>query len=115
MKAEVSGNGPPGFGGFGDIGQSVLNYQEMVRGMKRLKDIETHVETDAIDVEKYAKELLKVFWDMFRATGATFEHYNLRFINMFTAAGSGGNGGSHRFSKGIMQHKVINNLWCVRA
>ncbi len=87
----------------------------MVRGMKRLKDIETHVEVDAINVEKYVRELSKVCWDMFRATGAMFEQEHLRFINMFTAAGSGGNGTGHRFNKIIMEHKVINNLRCVNG
>ncbi len=35
-----------GVGGFGDVGQAVFNYQEMVKGMKRFKDIENNVETD---------------------------------------------------------------------
>ncbi len=41
--------------------------------MKRLKDIENNVETDSKKVEKYVKELSKVCWDMFWATGAMFE------------------------------------------
>ncbi len=55
----------------------------------------------------------KVCWDMFRATGAMFQQEYLRLINMSKAAGSGGNGGGHRFNKGIMEHKVINNSLCV--
>ena len=109
---------PPGLGGgvgggFGDVGEAAFNYQEMVKGMKRFNDIENNVETDPINMEKYVKELSKVCWDMFRATGAMLEREHLRFINMFTEAGSGGNGGGHRFNKGIMEHKVINNLRCV--
>ncbi len=80
--------------------------------MKRLKDIENHVEADAIDAEKYEKELPKACWDIFRATGA-MKH--LRFINTLTAAGSGGKGGGQRFNKGIMEHKVIINLRCVNG
>ncbi len=56
---EMSGGvpGPPGLGGgvgggFGDIGQAAFNYQEMVKGMKRFKDIENTVETDSINMEK---------------------------------------------------------------
>ncbi len=47
------------------------------------------------------------------ATGAMLEQEHLRFINIFAATGSGGIGGGHRFNKGIMEHKVINNLRCV--
>ena len=58
--------------------------------MRRLKDIENNVETDSINTEKYVKDLSKVCWDMFRATGAMFEQGHLRFINMFAATGNGG-------------------------
>ncbi len=83
--------------------------------MKRLEDIENDVEADSINMEKYVKELSKVCWDMFRATGAMFEQENLRFIDMFAAAGSGGNEASHRFNKRIMEHKVIMNLRMVNG
>ncbi len=43
----------------------------MVRGVKRLKDIENNVEMDAISMEKYVKELSKVCWDMLRASRST--------------------------------------------
>ncbi len=43
-------------------------------------------------MEKCAKELSKVCWHMFRATGARFEQEHLRFINMFAAKGNGGSG-----------------------
>ena len=81
--------------------------------MKRLKDIENNVETDSINMEKSVKQLSKVCWDMFRATGPMFEQEHLRFISMFAATGSGGIGGGQRFNKGIMKLKVINNLRCV--
>ena len=82
----------------------------MVKGMKRLKDIEHNVETDSINMEKYVQEVSKVRWDMFRATGAMFEQEHRRYIIMFAATGNGGNGGGHRTSKGITEHKVINNF-----
>ncbi len=78
-QASMSGGvpEPPGLGrgtsGFGEVGQAAFNYQEMVKGMKRLKDIENNVETDSINMEKYVKELPKVCCDMFRATGTIFE------------------------------------------
>ena len=62
-----------GAGGFGDVGQAAVNSQEMVSGMRRLKDIENNVETDSINVEMYVKELSKVCWDMFRVTGSMSE------------------------------------------
>ncbi len=64
--------------------------------MKRFKDNENNVETDSSNMEKYVKELSEVCWDMVRATGAMFEQEHLSFMNMFTAAGSGGNGGGYR-------------------
>ncbi len=114
----MSGGSPPGLGGgvgrgFGDVGQAPVNYQEMVKGMKRFKDIENNVETGSFKMEKYVKELPKVCWDILRATGAMFEQEHLNFINMFAATGSGGSRGGHRFNTGIMEHKVINNLRCV--
>ncbi len=88
----MRGGSPPGFGGgagaFGDIGQATVNEQEMARGMKWLKYIESNGETDAISMEKYVKELSNVCWDVFRATGTMFEQEHVRFINMFIAAGS---------------------------
>ncbi len=68
-----------------------------------LQQSELNVERDAVTSERYIKELSKVCWDMFRATGAMFEQEHVRFISMFIAAGSGGNGGGHRFNKGIME------------
>ncbi len=82
-------------------------------GHERLKDNENNVETDSINMEKYSKELSKVCWDMFRTTGAMLEQEQLRFINLFAATGNEGNARGHRVNKGIMEHKVINNLRCV--
>ncbi len=60
------------------------------------------MEQDAVKSEKYIKELSKVCWEICRATGAMFEQEHLRFLNMFIAAGSGGNGGGYRHPKAIM-------------
>ncbi len=45
----------------------------------------TNVETDSMNMGKHVKELSKVCWDMFRATGAMFEEEQLKFINMSAA------------------------------
>ncbi len=67
-----------------------------------------------MNVEKYVKLLSDVCMEMFRATGSMFEQNYLRSINMFAATGGSGPGGvSHRFPKGIMEHKVIQNLRAV--
>ncbi len=42
-----------------------------------------------------------------------FEQEHLRFNNVFAARGNGGNGGGHRINDRNMEHKVINNLWCI--
>ncbi len=82
----------------------------MVAGMARLQEIEQNVEHASVNSEKYIKELPKVGWEMFRAEGAMFEQEHMRFMNMSIAPGSGGTGGGHRHPKGIMEHKVIQNL-----
>ncbi len=76
-------------GGFGDVGEAGFCYNKMAAGMARLQQIEQNVEHDAVKSEKYIKELSKVCWEMFRATGAMFEREDVRLISMFTAAGSG--------------------------
>ena len=35
--------GPPGLGGFGDVGEARLNFNRMVKGMTRLKEISENV------------------------------------------------------------------------
>ncbi len=63
-----------------------------------------------LNTEKYVKELSKVCWDTFRATGAMFEQEHLRFIKMFAATGGNGSGGgATKHTRGIMENKVITN------
>ncbi len=46
--------------------------------------------------------------EMFKGAGSMFEQEHLQVINVFAATGGGGSGGgSHRFVKGIVEHKVI--------
>ena len=104
--------GPPGLGGFGDVGEARLNFNRMVRGMARLKEISENVFSDQLNIEKCVKELTDVTREMFMASGSMFEQEHLRFINLFAATGGGGHGGGVRFPKAIMEHKVIQ---CLRA
>ena len=75
------------------MGEARANFNRMVKGMTRLKEISENVAGDQLNVEKYIKELSDVCTEMFRATGCMFEQEHLRFINMITAVGSGGTGG----------------------
>ncbi len=108
----MAGTGiPPWLGGFGEVGEAKLNFHKMVKGMSRMKEMSDNVARDQLNVAKYVKELSDVCMEMVRATGAMFEQEHLRFINMFAAIGGcGQGGGGHRFPKGIMEHKVMQNL-----
>ncbi len=92
------------------MGPAEVNYKEMVRGMKRFKDIENNMATDSINMEKYVKELSKVCWDMSRTTGAMFEQEHLRLINMMVATACGGNGRGHKFNERVMENKIMKGL-----
>ena len=59
--------------GFGDVGDSALCYDRVVKGMKRLKDIEENVESDTLNLEKYVKEMAKVSHEIIGACGRLFE------------------------------------------
>ncbi len=92
---------PPGLGaaGFGDVGQARVFCEAMVQGMMRLRDIDTNVEQDTVNSEKYINELLNVCWEMFWVLGAMFEQEHLRFVNMFVAARDGSGAGRSKFEK----------------
>ncbi len=81
---------PPGLGGFGDVGEARKNFNTMVPGMGRLKEISENVEGDQLNLEKYVKELTYLCMEVFKPTGTILEQKHLRFINMFIAAVSGG-------------------------
>ena len=98
-------SGPPSLVGFGEVGEARNNFNRMVRGMSRLKEISEHVEKDQLNLEKYVKELTDVCREMFMSTGAMFEQEHLRFINYFAATGGSGHGGGSRYQKTIMEQK----------
>ncbi len=55
-------------------------------------------------------------WDMFRATGVTFEQEHLRFMSMITAArGAGVVRPGARSAKNTMEHKVAQSPKAVNA
>ncbi len=62
---------------------------------------------------KYAKELANLAVDPIQATGGIFEDGHLRMTNMVTSIHPGGGDGGNRFTKGIMEHKVMQNLRAV--
>ena len=118
VNVEKMSGSPPGLatGGFGDVGEARMNFDKMVRGMARLKEISDNVLGDQLNTERYVKELTDVVREMFMASGSMFQQEHLRFINMFAATGGGGKGGGgHRFEKTIMEHKVIQYMRAVNG
>ena len=89
--------GPPGLGGFGDVGEARLNFNRMVKGMTRLKEISENVETDQLIIEKYVKELTNVCKEMFMAAGSMFEQEHLHVFSLLAMTGGGGHGGGVRY------------------
>ena len=107
--------GPPGLDGFGDVGEARMNFNRMVKGMSRLREISENVETDQLNIEKYVKELTNVCQEMFMSTGSMFQQEHLRFFGLLAVTGGGGHGGGARFPKAIMEHKVIQYLRAVNG
>jgi hypothetical protein len=82
----------------------------------RAGEVRDNVEADSINVEKYVKELAALTADLSKAAGRMFEQLRLMLINMVSAihaGGSGRSGGGVRFTRGIIKHKVTQNLWAV--
>ena len=67
MAGQVGG--PPGLGGFGEVGEARINFNRMVRGMSRLKEISENVVGDQLNTEKDVKELTDVCREMLMASG----------------------------------------------
>ena len=92
-----------------------MNFNRMVKGMARLKEIAENVETDQLNIEKYVKELTNVCQEMFMSVGSMFQQEHLRFFSLLAVTGGGGHGGGARFPKAIMEHKVIQYLRAVNG
>ncbi len=74
------------------------------------------MESDVMNAEKYIKDLAAFCKDMFRATGSMFQQEHSHFISMVTAAGGpGASGGCFKYTKGIMEHRAIQNLKAVNG
>ena len=103
---------------FGDVGEARSNFNRMSQGMVRLKEIMDKVEDDDLNhLETWVKELATVVHAMFMSTGAMFVQEGLRTTMTISNSGAGGHGGgaSHHHPKGIMEHRVINNLKAVNG
>ena len=130
MAASGGPRGPPGFGGssvgggsipysgFGHVGTAGRCYTRMARVYLRAGEVRDNVENDQLNIKKYVKEIAAVMADLTKATGRLFEQEHMRMIIIVSAinpggfAGRGGNGVTKR---GIMEHKVITNLWRVNV
>ena len=107
--------GPPGLGGFGEVGEARMNFNRMSQGMHRLKEISENVEADQLNIEKYVKELTDVVREMFMSTGSMFQQESLRVLSTLAVQGGGGYGANGRPQKTIMEHKVIQYLRAVNG
>ena len=89
----------------------------MARVLQRAGEVRDNVEVGSINVEKYVKELANLMADLTKAAGRMFEQEHLRMINMVSAINVGGlgSGGGPRFNKGIMEHRVVQNLRAVNG
>jgi hypothetical protein len=112
----LRGGGGGSTEGFGGVGEAVQCYQAMSRVLRRLGEIRDHVEADGINVEQYVKEIAVTVMELTKATGRMFEQEHLRFINMATSINPRTfGGGSSGVTRGIMEHKVIQNLKAVNG
>ncbi len=59
------------------MGASRANFNKMVKGMAKLKEISGNVARDQLNVERYVKELSDACTKMFRAPGCMFEPEHL--------------------------------------
>ncbi len=87
----------------------------MVRVLIRAREVRDKVEADSINVEKNVTEIATLMADLTKATRNMFEQENLRMTNMVSAINTGGAGGPGgiRFTRGVMERKVITDLRCV--
>jgi hypothetical protein len=105
--------GVPGVEGFGHVVEAGACYRAMARVLLRAGELTDHVETDSINVKQYVKEIAALVADLAKATGRMFEQEPMRMIIMVTSIHLGGVGGGSRFTTGLMEHRVIQNLRAV--
>ena len=118
MAAKLVEELPGVFGerrGFGEVGDSGVCFDRVVKGLKRLKEIEENVEADSMNTEKYVKELAKVMHEITGAYGRLFEQENLRMMPLMFAGVSGSNYKGGFKDRGVMEYKVITNLKAVNG
>ncbi len=60
-------------------------YNAIIVGIKRLGEIEDHVEHDVLNADKCIKEFAKVSTNMFRATGIRLEQESMMYIATCTS------------------------------
>ena len=116
MAAKLVEELPGVFGerrGFGEVGDSGVCFDRVVKGLKRLKEIEDNVEADSMNTEKYVKELAKVMHEITGAYGRLFEQENLRMMPVIVAGMSGSSYTGESKVKGVMEYKVVTNLKAV--
>ena len=82
----------------------------MAFALGRLSEIRDNVETDMLMTEKYVKELATMLIKITKAIGRMFEQEPLRFMAMHAASGGSKTGGHEKYTKGVMEHRVIQNL-----
>ncbi len=107
----MSSGDPTGLGGFGgDVGESQECYEKLAFALRRLSEIIDNVESDSLNTEGYVKELESMVIKVTKSIGRMFEQEPLRFMAMHTAASGGMSGGHKTYNKGVMEHRVIQNL-----
>ncbi len=121
----AASGGPPGFGGstagggsipysgFGLVGTATRCFAQLARVYLRAGEVPDVVENDSLNMQRDVKEIASLLAAAVEATGKMFKEEHMRMIKMMTSIHPGGVGGGHRIPKGIMEHRVIQNLRAV--
>ncbi len=81
-SGELGHGGPGAPEGFGDTRDVRECFDVMVPGIRRLQEIEDHVEHDLLNFGKYIKKIGKVSSNIFRALGRKLEQQSMRYISI---------------------------------
>ncbi len=80
----------------------------MVEGVSQLDRIASSVESDAMNVEKYTKQMALTMREVTAAIGRMFEQEPWRVTALISASGGiGGGPKRERQVRGVMEHRVI--------